>query len=76
MTEAASSEKRGWFQKLRTGLSRSSTKLTESITGVFTKRKLDRALLDELEEKLIAADLGPAPAAKLKPLRVTPSAAT
>ena len=70
MTEAAQSntpanEKRGWFQKLRAGLSRSSAKLTESITGVFTKRKLDRALLDELEEKLIAADLGPATAAKL-----------
>ena len=65
MTDVQSSEKRGWFQKLRAGLSRSSAKLTESITGVFTKRKLDRAMLDELEEKLIAADLGPATATKL-----------
>ncbi len=65
MTDTASNEKRGWFQKLRAGLSRSSARLTESITGVFTKRKLDRALLEELEEKLIAADLGPATAAKL-----------
>ncbi|HEX9448404.1 MAG TPA: signal recognition particle-docking protein FtsY, partial [Dongiaceae bacterium] len=32
---------------------------------IFTKRKLDRALLDELEEALIAADLGPATATRL-----------
>ena len=44
---------------------RTSTKITDSITGIFTKRKLDRALLDELEEALIAADLGPATAARL-----------
>jgi fused signal recognition particle receptor len=65
MTDSSSTEKRGWFQRLKAGLSRSSSKLTESITGIFTKRKLDRALLDELEEALIAADLGPATAQKL-----------
>ena len=58
MTDSSSNEKRGWFQRLKDGLSRSSSKLTTSITGIFTKRKLDRALLDELEEALIAADLG------------------
>ncbi len=58
-------EKRGWFARLKAGLSRTSNKVTSSITGVFTKRKLDRALLDELEEALIAADLGPATAARL-----------
>ncbi len=65
MTDSSSNEKRGWFQRLKDGLSRSSTKLTDSITGIFTKRKLDRAMLDELEEALIAADLGPATAIKL-----------
>jgi fused signal recognition particle receptor len=59
------SEKRGWFQRLKAGLTRTSTKITGSITGIFTKKKLDRALLDELEEALIAADLGPATAARL-----------
>ncbi len=48
----------GWFGRLKAGLSRSTAKLTESITGVFTKRKLDDAALEELEETLIAADLG------------------
>ncbi|MCW8085841.1 signal recognition particle-docking protein FtsY [Roseococcus sp. MDT2-1-1] len=48
----------GFFAKLKQGLSRSTAKLTDSITGVFTKRKLDDAALEELEETLIAADLG------------------
>jgi fused signal recognition particle receptor len=65
MTEISEGEKRGWFQRLRTGLSRSSSRIGDSITGLFTKRKLDKALLDELEEALIAADLGPATAAQL-----------
>ena len=65
MTDQQNGEKRGWLQRLRSGLSRSSSKIGESITGLFTKRKLDKALLDELEEALITADLGPATAAQL-----------
>ena len=65
MTQATEGEQRGWFQRLRAGLSRSSSRIGDSITGLFTKRKLDKALLEELEEALIAADLGPATAAKL-----------
>jgi fused signal recognition particle receptor len=63
VTEAA--PKRGWLARLREGLSRSSTKLASGIAGIFTRRKLDTAALAELEELLIAADLGPATAAKL-----------
>ena len=52
--------KRGWFQRLTQGLSRSSKQMGEQITGVFTqKAPLDQAKLDELEEMLIEADLGP-----------------
>jgi fused signal recognition particle receptor len=65
MTESVGTEKRGWFGRLRQGLSRSSTKLAEGITGIFTKRKLDQEMLDELEELLIQADLGAGTAAKL-----------
>jgi len=53
-----SEEKRGWFSRLKQGLSRSSSRLTEGITGIFTKKKLDAATLEELEELLISADLG------------------
>jgi fused signal recognition particle receptor len=51
-------EKRGFFARLKAGLSRSTQKLTDGLTGVFTKRKLDDEALEELEETLIAADLG------------------
>jgi fused signal recognition particle receptor len=50
--------KRGWFQRLRAGLTKTSSRLTEGITNVFTKRKLDDATLEELEDILIQADLG------------------
>jgi len=55
----------GFFNKLKQGLSRSTHKLTESITTVFKKRKLDDEALEELEEILISADLGTAVAAKV-----------
>ncbi|MEO3432570.1 signal recognition particle-docking protein FtsY [Inquilinus sp. CAU 1745] len=58
-------EKKGWFAKLKAGLTRSSAKLTDGITGIFTRRKLDDEALEELEELLITADLGPSTAAKL-----------
>ena len=57
--------KTGWLSRLRQGLQRSTGKLTEGISAVFTKRKLDQTALDELEELLIAADLGPTTAARL-----------
>tara|TARA_R110002073_G_scaffold38981_1_gene111470 strand:+ start:435 stop:1382 length:948 start_codon:yes stop_codon:yes gene_type:complete len=61
-----SEKKRGFFSRLVSGLSKSSSKLGESVTAIFTKRKLDREALDELEDLLIASDLGTAAA-----LRVT-----
>lgn len=54
-----------WLARLRDGLQKSTSKLTDGITGIFTKRKLDQAALDALEELLIAADLGPTTAARL-----------
>ncbi len=58
--------KRGWFQKLTAGLTRSSKQMTEQIAQVFVAREpLDQAKLDELEEMLIEADLGPHSAARI-----------
>jgi fused signal recognition particle receptor len=54
----AEAEPKGWFARLASGLKRSSDQLTGSITSVFTKRKLDNATLEELEDVLIQADLG------------------
>jgi fused signal recognition particle receptor len=46
-----------WLQRLKQGLQRSSTQLTEGITQIFNRRKLDAAALEELEELLIASDM-------------------
>lgn len=58
-------EKKGWLSRLREGLSKSTKKVAESITGLFTKKKLDQQTLDDLEDALIQADLGVAVAARL-----------
>jgi fused signal recognition particle receptor len=50
--------RRSWFQRLASGLKRSSDQLTGGIASVFTKKKLDQAMLDELEDVLIQADFG------------------
>ncbi len=55
----------GFLTRLKSGLARSTTKISAGITDAFTKRKLDDAALEELEELLIAADLGPAVAARI-----------
>jgi fused signal recognition particle receptor len=52
------SEGGGWLQRLKRGLGRSSARLGEGITGIFTRRRLDEETLTELEELLIQADMG------------------
>lgn len=47
------------------GLRKSSSKLAESFTSVFTKEKLDAADIAELEEVLIASDMGASAAARI-----------
>jgi fused signal recognition particle receptor len=58
-------EKKGWLSRLRSGLAKSTKKVAESITGLFTKKKLDQQTLDDLEDALIQADLGVTVAARL-----------
>src|SRR3954471_19941531 len=61
-----SEPKKGWFQRLTAGLSRTSKQMGEQIAQVFVaKEPLDQAKLDELEEMLIEADLGPHSAARI-----------
>ncbi len=59
------SEAKGWLGRLKQGLQRSSSRLSEGITGIFTRRRLDDATLGELEELLIGADLGVSLAAEV-----------
>ncbi len=48
----------GWFSRLSEGLSKSSRSITGSISSIFTKKKLDKATLQDLEDVLLQADLG------------------
>src|SRR5271154_4925111 len=63
MTDAP--KKPGWFKRLTEGLSRSSRQMTEQVVATFVKKPLDQAMLDELEEMLVEADLGPRAAARI-----------
>lgn len=60
-----SQKKPGFFSRLAAGLKRTSSKLGESVTAIFTKRKLDNEAIEELEDTLIAADLGAAAAMRV-----------
>ncbi|MCL6598797.1 MAG: signal recognition particle-docking protein FtsY [Alicyclobacillus macrosporangiidus] len=48
----------GLFDKFRRGLEKSREAVWGRLTGVFQGRKLDEALYEEMEEALIAADMG------------------
>lgn len=49
----------GFFEKLKTGLSKTKTSINEKINNVFSNfRKVDEELLEELEEALIMSDVG------------------
>lgn len=65
MSETEAPARTGWLGRLKAGLGRSAKALGDGIGGIFTKRRLDAAALEELEELLITADLGAACAARL-----------
>ena len=47
-----------WWQRLSSGLARSSSALGQGISDLITKRKLDSDTLQDFEDVLIRADLG------------------
>ncbi|MBT3790578.1 MAG: signal recognition particle-docking protein FtsY [Alphaproteobacteria bacterium] len=51
-------KKRGWLSRLKAGLGKSASAIGDGISNIFSKRKLDDAALEELEELLITADIG------------------
>lgn len=54
-----------FFERLKEGLSRSTAGLSDNISGIFTKTKLDAQSIAQLEEALIKADMGTLLAARL-----------
>jgi fused signal recognition particle receptor len=55
----------GWLSRLTQGLSKSTGKLGQGIADILTKKKLDQDALNDLEDLLITADLGPGVAQQL-----------
>jgi fused signal recognition particle receptor len=58
-------ERRGWLSRLRAGMARSSARLNDGINTIFNRRRLDDAALGELEDLLIASDMGTGIAAEV-----------
>ncbi|MDG1522119.1 MAG: signal recognition particle-docking protein FtsY [Hellea sp.] len=48
----------GFFKRITAGLSKSTSLMSEQMSSLFNKRKLDNAALNDLEDILIQADLG------------------
>jgi fused signal recognition particle receptor len=57
--------KQSWWRRLSGGLKRTSGSLGTAVTDLVTKRKLDRAMLDDIEDVLLRADLGTEVAARI-----------
>ncbi len=54
----AVSQPKNWWRRLADGMRRTSSSISESVTSLLVKRKLDAATLEELEDVLVQADLG------------------
>src|SRR6185295_18637241 len=57
--------KLSWWRRLSSGLKRTSSSLGSAVADLVTKRKLDRAMLDDIEDVLLRADLGTEVAARI-----------
>src|ERR1700749_3603980 len=57
--------KKSWWQRLTSGLKRTSGALGTAVADLVTKRKLDRAMLEDIEDVLLRADLGTQVAARI-----------
>jgi fused signal recognition particle receptor len=55
-----------WLERMRAGFRKTSDRLGDNLSGLLTKASLDPGTLDEIEEALIASDLGPATAAQVR----------
>ena len=55
-----------WYERMRAGFRKTSERLGDNLGGLITKAALDEATLEGIEEALIASDLGPATAAKVR----------
>ena len=48
----------GLFEKFKEGLDKSSAGLTDGFKNIFSKKKIDKNILEEFEELIISSDAG------------------
>ncbi|MDB5626157.1 MAG: signal recognition particle-docking protein FtsY, partial [Tardiphaga sp.] len=65
MTDSTDQPKQSWWKRLSGGLKRTSSSLGSAVAALVVKRKLDRAMLDDIEGVLLRADLGAEVAARI-----------
>jgi len=65
MSDTPETPKLSWWRRLSSGLKRTSSSLGTAVADLVTKRKLDRAMLDDIEDVLLRADLGTEVAARI-----------
>ena len=57
---------RAWHERLIGGFAKTSSRIGDNLSGLFTKAVLDEETLDAVEEALIASDIGPKTAASVR----------
>jgi fused signal recognition particle receptor len=65
MNDTPEKPKLSWWRRLSSGLKRTSTSLGSAVADLVTKRKLDAAMLEDIEDVLLRADLGTEVAARI-----------
>jgi fused signal recognition particle receptor len=65
MNDTPETTKLSWWRRLSSGLKRTSSSLGTAVADLVTKRKLDRAMLEDIEDVLLRADLGTEVAARI-----------
>src|ERR1700729_1539168 len=58
MSDTPENTKQSWWRRLSSGLKRTSSSLGTAVADLVTKRKVDRPMLEEIEDVLLRADLG------------------
>jgi fused signal recognition particle receptor len=65
MNDTPEKTKLSWWRRLSSGLKRTSGAIGSAVADLVTKRKLDRAMLEDIEDVLLRADLGTEVAARI-----------
>lgn len=65
MSDSPQEPKQSWWKRLSAGLRRTSSSIGGAVAALVTKRKLDRAMLEDIEDVLLRADLGTEVAARI-----------